>query len=114
PGIVRTLHGFALKHLDLLGTDRAYLDSNAGMNVARYVEHTALRATVQPLAKDLLDASKITGPTAGLWVAVATQADYYDRPDCSYYDICDLPARLTDAALPITHTCDATHAVRAQ
>lgn len=114
PGIARTLHGFALKHLDLLGTDRAYLDSNAGMNVARYVEHTALRATVQPLAKDLLDASKITGPTAGLWVAVATQADYYDRPDCSYYDICDLPARLTDAALPLTHTCDATHTVRAQ
>lgn len=114
PAIVRTLHGFALKHLDLLGTDRAYLDSNAGMNVARYVEHTALRATVQPLAKDLLNASKITGPTAALWVAVATQADYYDRPDCSYYDICDLPARLTDAALPLTHTCDATHTVRAQ
>ncbi|MGW3117645.1 collagenase [Streptomyces sp. NPDC001107] len=114
PGIARTLHGFALKHLDLLGTDRAYLDSNAGMNVARYVEHTALRATVQPLAKDLLNASKITGPTAGLWVAVATQADYYDRPDCSYYDICNLPARLTDAALPLTHTCDATHTVRAQ
>ncbi|MFF4503527.1 collagenase [Streptomyces sp. NPDC001401] len=114
PGVVRTLHAFALKHLDLLGTDRAYLDSNAGMNVARYVEHTALRATVQPLAKDLLNASEITGPTAGLWVAVATQADYYDRPNCSYYDICNLPARLTDAALPITHTCDAAHTVRAQ
>ncbi|MER6417923.1 collagenase [Streptomyces sp. NPDC001137] len=114
PGIARTLHGFALGHLDLLGTDRAYLDSNAGMNLARYVEHPALRATVQPLAKDLLNNSEITGPTAGLWVAVATQADYYDRPDCSYYDICDLTARLTDAALPVTHTCDATHTVRAQ
>lgn len=114
PGVARTLRGFALEHRDLLGTDRAYLDSNAGMNLARYVEHTALRGTVQPLAKDLLNASKITGPTAGLWVAVATQADYYDRPDCSYYDICELPARLTEAALPITHTCDATHTVRAQ
>ncbi|NUP44089.1 MAG: collagenase, partial [Streptomyces sp.] len=114
PGIARTLQGFALQHLDLLGTDRAYLDSNAGMNVARYVEHAALRPTVQPLAKDLLNASKITGPMAGLWVAVATQADYYDRPDCSYYDICGLSARLTDAALPLTHTCDATHTVRAQ
>jgi microbial collagenase len=114
PGVAQTLHGFALGHLDLLGTDRAYLDSNAGMNLARYVEHTAMRATVQPLTKDLLNASKITGRTAGLWVAVATQADYYDRPDCSYYDICDLPGRLTDAALPITHTCDATHTVRAQ
>lgn len=114
PGIARTLHAFALAHLDLLGTDRAYLDSNAGMNLARYVEHTTLRATVRPLAKDLLDASRITGPTAGLWVTVAAQADYYDRSDCSYYDICDLPGRLTDAALPITHTCDASHTVRAQ
>ncbi|MGW2566399.1 collagenase [Streptomyces sp. NPDC001537] len=114
PGIARTLHRFALGHLDLLGTDRAYLDSNAGMNLARYVEHASLRATVQPLARDLLDTSKITGPTAALWVAVATQADYYDRPDCSYYDICDLPARLIDAALPLTHSCDATHTVRAQ
>ncbi|MFI6559177.1 collagenase [Streptomyces sp. NPDC050534] len=114
PGVVQTLRAFALAHLDLLGTDRAYLDSNAGMNVARYVEHAALRDTVRPLAKDLLDASQITGPTAGLWVAVATQADAYDRADCAYYGICDLPARLTDAALPITHTCDATHTVRAQ
>jgi microbial collagenase len=114
PGVVRTLHTFALKHLDLLGTDRAYLDSNAGMNLARYVEHTALQATVRPLANDLLNASEITGPTAGLWIAVATQADYYDGPNCSYYDVCDLTGRLTRAALPITHTCDATHTIRTQ
>jgi microbial collagenase len=114
PSVVPTLRAFALRHLDLLGTDRAYLDSNAGMNVARYVEHAALRDTVRPLAKDLLDASEITGPTAGLWVAVATQADAYDRADCAYYGICDLPIRLTDAALPTTHTCDASRTVRAQ
>lgn len=114
PDIARTLESFALGHLDLLGTDRAYLDSNAGMNLARYVEHPALRPLVQPLAKELLDASRITGPTAGLWVAVASQADAYDHADCSSYDICDLPGRLTRAALPITHSCDAAHTVRAQ
>ncbi|WP_406327907.1 collagenase [Streptomyces sp. NBC_00203] len=114
PGIVRTLHTFALGHLDLLGTDRAYLDSNAGMNLARYVEHTALQAMVRPLTMDLLNASELTGPTAGLWIAVATQADYYDHLNCSYYDVCDLTGRLTRAALPITHTCDATHTVRTQ
>ncbi|MFC7258606.1 collagenase [Streptomyces lutosisoli] len=114
PGIVRTLHTFALGHLDLLGTDRGYLDSNAGMNLARYVEHTALQATVRPLTMDLLNASELTGPTAGLWIAVATQADYYDHLNCSYYDVCDLTGRLTRAALPITHTCDATHTVRTQ
>ncbi|MFE0513657.1 collagenase [Streptomyces sp. NPDC058964] len=114
PGIVDTLDTFALDHRDLLGTDRSYLDSNAGMNLARYVEHPALQALVRPLAKDLLDASAITGPTAGLWVAVATQADAYDRADCSYYGVCDLPGRLTRAVLPVTHACDAAHTIRAQ
>ncbi|MFE6944775.1 collagenase [Streptomyces chartreusis] len=114
PSVVRTLHTFALDHLDLLGTDRAYLTSNAGMNVARYVEHPALRSTVRPRARHLLDTTRITGPTAGLWVAVATQADSYDRANCAYYGICDLPGRLMRAALPTTHGCDATRTVRAQ
>ncbi|MGW3146072.1 collagenase [Streptomyces sp. NPDC001177] len=114
PSVVETLDTFAHEHLDLLGTDRAYLDSNAGMNLARYVEHPALQATARPLAKDLLDTSAITGPTAGLWVAVATQADYYDRANCSYYGVCDLPGQLTRAALPITHPCDSAHTIRAQ
>ncbi|MFF0730635.1 collagenase [Streptomyces chartreusis] len=114
PSVVRTLHTFALDHLDLLGTDRAYLTSNAGMNVARYVEHPDLRSTVRPRAKHLLDTSRITGPTAGLWVAVATQADSYDRANCAYYGVCDLTGRLMRAALPITHGCDATRTIRAQ
>ncbi|MGN9762051.1 collagenase [Streptomyces sp. SD31] len=114
PSIVRTLRRFALDHLDLLDTDRAYLASNAGMNLARYVEHPVLRPTVRPLARELLGASRITGPTAGLWVAVATQAEYYDGPNCSYYGVCDLAGQLTRAALPIAHSCDATHTIRAQ
>ncbi|WP_405577500.1 collagenase [Streptomyces sp. NBC_01092] len=112
--VVRTLHAFALDHLDLLGTDRAYLTSNAGMNVARYVEHPALRKTVRPLAKHLLDTTRITGPTAGLWVAVATQADSYDGANCTYYSVCDLAGQLTRAALPVTHDCNADRTIRAQ
>ncbi|MER6378470.1 collagenase [Streptomyces sp. NPDC001250] len=114
PSITDTLHEFALDHTDLLGTGNAFLDSNAGMNLARYVEHPELQATVKPLAKDLLDQSAITGPTAALWVAVATQANAYDGTDCGYYDVCDLPAKLTAAALPITHSCDADHTILAQ
>ncbi|MEU2060717.1 collagenase [Streptomyces sp. NPDC013455] len=114
PRIVDTLYGFALAHTDLLGTDLAFLDSNAGMNLARYVEHPRLRDTVRPLAKDLLDRTRITGPTAGLWVAVATQADYHDRANCAYYGVCDLPDKLTRAVLPVTHPCDTNVTVRAQ
>jgi microbial collagenase len=114
PAVLRTLQAFARGHLDLLGTDRAYLTSNAGMTLTRHVEHTALQSTVRPLAKDLLNASRITGRTAGLWVAVATQADSYDHANCSYYGVCDLTDQLTRAALPITHACDATHTIQAQ
>ncbi|WP_317441525.1 collagenase [Streptomyces collinus] len=114
PRIIDTLHDFALANTDQLGTSLAFLDSNAGMNVARYVEHPELRDTVQPLTKDLLDATAMTGPTAGLWVAVATQANHYDAANCSYYGVCDLPGKLTEAVLPTVHRCDANITVRAQ
>ncbi|MFF4739753.1 collagenase [Streptomyces sp. NPDC001262] len=114
PSIVDTLKTFAVNHLGLLGTDRSYLDSNAGMNVARYLEHPALRDKVRPLAKQLLDAAKITGPTAPLWVTVASQADYYDQTNCGYFGTCNLPDRLTKAALPVTHSCDSAHTISAQ
>ncbi|WP_030410862.1 collagenase [Streptomyces sp. NRRL S-1448] len=114
PSIIDTLNKFALAHVDLLGTDRSYLDSNAGMNVARYVEHQALRDKVRPLMKGLLNASKITGPTAPLWVTVASQADAYDKDNCSYFGVCELSDQLTKAALPVTHECDATHTIKTQ
>ncbi|MYX97842.1 collagenase [Streptomyces sp. SID486] len=114
PRVIDTLYDFALANTDQLGTGLAFLDSNAGMNVARYLEHPELRDIVQPLTKDLLDATGITGPTAGLWVAVATQAAYYAAVDCAYYDVCDLPQKLDRAVLPVTHRCDANVTVRAQ
>ncbi|MFF9001250.1 collagenase [Streptomyces achromogenes] len=114
PRIVDTLYDFALAHTDRLGTALAFLDSNAGMNLARYVEHPELRDTVQPLAADLLDRTAMTGPTAALWVAVATQAAAYDGANCGYYDVCDLPGKLDKAVLPVTHHCDANITVRAQ
>ncbi|MFJ9615122.1 collagenase [Streptomyces noursei] len=114
PSIVDTLDSFARDHLDLLGTDKSYLDSNAGMNVGRYVEHQPLQDKVRPLMKGLLDASKITGPTAPLWVTVASQADAYDKGNCSYYGVCNLADQLTKAALPVDHSCDQTHTIKAQ
>ncbi|MFG2859259.1 collagenase [Streptomyces sioyaensis] len=114
PSIIDTLDSFARDHLDLLGTDKSYLDSNAGMNVGRYVEHAALRDKVRPLMKGLLDASKITGKTAPLWVTVASQADSYDKDNCSYFGVCGLADQLTKAALPVSHNCDETHTIKAQ
>ncbi|MEU7640672.1 MULTISPECIES: collagenase [unclassified Streptomyces] len=114
PSIIDTLNKFALDHMGMLGKENSYLDSNAGMNVARYVEHQELRDKVKPLMKGLLDASKITGPTASLWVTVASNAAAYDKDNCSFYGVCNLPDQLTKAALPVDHSCDATHTIKAQ
>ncbi|MGW2254210.1 collagenase [Kitasatospora sp. NPDC001660] len=114
PSIIDTLDAFALNHRDLLGTANAFLDANAGLETARFIEHPALQAKVRPLAKGLLDASSITGPTAPLWVGVANLAATYDQSQCSYYGVCNLPQQLTAAALPVSDTCDATHTIRAQ
>ncbi|WP_225810772.1 collagenase [Streptomyces spinosus] len=114
PRVTGTLYDFALANTDKLGTGLAFLDSNAGMNLARYTEHPGLRDTVRPLARDLLDRTAITGPTAALWVAVATQADHYDAAGCGYYDVCGLPEKLDKAVLPVTRHCDADVTLRAQ
>ncbi|GAA4043655.1 collagenase [Nonomuraea soli] len=110
--VLTTLRDFAVRHLNLLGTDSSFLPSNAGRELARFVQHSALRSTVRPMLTDLLQRTQITGPTAPLWVGVAEMAAYYD--DCAYYGLCDLATRLTAAALPITHTCGATLKIRAQ
>ncbi|MEU6062638.1 collagenase [Streptomyces sp. NPDC047097] len=114
PGLVESLHSFAVRNRALLGTERSYLTANAGRELGRFLQHPALRPTVRPLAAGLLKASSITGPTAPLWVGVAEMADSYDRAACSSYGICDLQARLAAAVLPVTHSCGPGLTIRAQ
>ncbi|MFI0793500.1 collagenase [Micromonospora rubida] len=114
PSVLDTLYAFASGHRSQLGTDQGYLVSNAGRELARFLQHTALQAKARPLARGLLDLSAITGPTAALWVGVAEMTDYYDRANCAYYDTCNLQARLAAVVLPITYTCGTTIRLRAQ
>ncbi|MBO1413048.1 collagenase [Streptomyces sp. FH025] len=114
PSIIDTLNAFARNHRDLLGTDNAYLDANAGFEVARFLKYPAFQAKVRPLVKALLDTSSMTGPTAPLWVGTAARANFFDPDQCSYYGVCDLTNRLTKAALPISYTCDAGRTILAQ
>ncbi|GAA0208477.1 hypothetical protein GCM10010492_02600 [Saccharothrix mutabilis subsp. mutabilis] len=109
-----SLQGFAVRNAGLLGTDRSYLVSNAGGELGRFLRHETLRPDVRPRARDLLGRSTITGPTGALWVAVAAMADAYDKAQCAYYDVCDLPTKLADAILPINHSCGPTLRIRAQ
>ncbi len=108
PSIIDTLDAFALSHQSLLNGSGYYLDSNAGTEVARFLDTTALQAKVRPLARGLLAVSAITGTTAPLWVGVGGMADTFDRPQCSFYGTCGYAAQLTAASLPTTYPCGAT------
>ncbi|WP_242608556.1 collagenase [Actinomadura formosensis] len=114
PSVLTTLNNFATSHLSLLSTDRSYLASNAGRELARFLQHTALQSTVRPQAKGLLGQSAITGPTAPLWVGVAEMTDSYDKANCTYYDTCNLSQRLAASVLTINYTCSSSIKIRAQ
>ncbi|MGY4967318.1 collagenase [Streptomyces sp. 900105245] len=114
PRIIKDLYRFALANTQRLGTDLASLDTNAGRNLARYAGHAGLQATVRPLAKALLHKTAANGPTAGLWVAVASQVASYDGENCAYYNICDLARKVTDSILPASRQCDQEVTIRAQ
>ncbi|MFE4384890.1 M9 family metallopeptidase [Streptomyces cyaneofuscatus] len=109
-----TVHSFASRNLALLATDHAFLVTNAGRELARFLSYEALRAGVRPQVKGLLDRTSITGATAPLWVGLAESANYYDPGNCAYFATCDLPARLDRAALPVRHDCSGSLRIRAQ
>lgn len=114
PSLLDSLAGFARAHIDLLGTDRSYLTSNAGRELARFLQEEPLRPKARPLVVDLLGRSSLTGPTAPLWVGLAEMTDYYDRANCGTYNTCDLAARIKSAVLPVAYTCSASIRILAQ
>ncbi|WP_406090976.1 M9 family metallopeptidase [Streptomyces sp. NBC_01013] len=114
PSLLDSLAGFARDHLALLGTDHAYLTSNAGRELGRFLQEEPLRPKARPLVIDLLGRSSLTGPTAPLWVGLAEMTDYYDRANCTAYHTCDLAARIKSAVLPVQYTCSESIRVLAQ
>ncbi|MFJ4900703.1 M9 family metallopeptidase [Streptomyces sp. NPDC088727] len=105
PSLLDSLAGFARDHLNLLGTDKSFLTSNAGRELARFLQEESLRPKARPLVTDLLGRTSMTGTTAPLWVGLAEMTDYYDAANCSAYGTCDLSARLKSAVLPVNYTC---------
>lgn len=112
--LIDTLHSFALSHTDQLGGDNTFMDSDAGQDLAAYVQFPALQSTVRPMMLELLNDSQMTGSTAALWVAVAEQTNYFDNANCSYYGTCDVAAQLTSAVLPTKDICTSTITITAQ
>ncbi|MER8184954.1 collagenase [Kitasatospora sp. NPDC094015] len=107
PAIVGVLGKFALDHQDLLGGPNAFLDTNAGNDLARMAgDGATVEAVAKPLVKQILDATQILGRTGPLYVHTAYQANAYDPGQCSYYKTCDLTAKLTATVLPNQLVCD--------
>lgn len=115
PSIVDTLYNFANRNWSLLGTSNDYLVSNAAREAGRFLQYTgATKSLATSRAKALADRSAITGTTAPVWIGVADMVDYYDKANCSYYNMCDVQNRVKAAVLPIRHVCSATLTLVAQ
>ncbi|MER6945468.1 M9 family metallopeptidase [Nonomuraea sp. NPDC000554] len=112
--VLDSLQSFAAKHLDLLGTDSAFLTVNAGRELGRFLQHASLLPKVKPQVVSLLGKTSITGETARLWVGLAEMADAYDKAACADYGTCDLQKRVKEAVLPVSHTCGPTLRIVAQ
>ncbi|MEV6974727.1 collagenase [Kitasatospora sp. NPDC093806] len=107
PALVNSLADFAIKHRDLLGGSNAVLDTNAGNDLARFAGTSpAAEALAKPLVKKVLDSAPLLTSFGSLYVYTAVQASYYNSGQCSYYGICDLPAKLTSVVLPNQLVCD--------
>nr|WP_225838179.1 M9 family metallopeptidase [Streptomyces sp. NK08204] len=114
PSLIDALYSFAASHLSLLGTDKAYLTSNAGRELGRFLQDSTLLPKVRPLAAGLLNSSSITGTTAPLWVGVAGMTDSYDKANCSYYGTCNLQSQLASSVLTVTYPCSSSITIKAQ
>ncbi|WP_405005027.1 collagenase [Kitasatospora purpeofusca] len=107
PGLVTSLADFAIKHRDLLSGPHSVLDTNAGNDLARFAGTSpAAEAVAKPLVKKVLDSAPLLTPFGSLYVYTAVQAAYYNNGQCSYYGICNLPAKLTSVVLPNQLVCD--------
>ncbi|MFJ1752593.1 M9 family metallopeptidase [Kitasatospora sp. NPDC088134] len=114
PSVLDALQSFASRNNAMLGGDNGYLVSNAGREMARFLQYPALQAKLRPMVKGLLDQSSITGRTAALWVGLAEMTDGYDKANCAYYGTCDLANRLKAAVLTVNYTCSPSIRIVAQ
>ena len=100
-----------------VGSGREYLLSNAGAELARFLQYPEpFAASVRPHVKGVLDQFGLSGAGAGIYVRTADITDYYDHAHCAYYGLCTFRADLEAAVLPGAHArdCSATLRVRSQ
>ncbi len=114
--LIDALYNFYNRWTSLLGTDNEYLVTNAAREVGRFLQYSGtVKSKTQPLVRQAINQSNITGSTAPIWVGLSDMVDYYDKANCNYYgNVCDYKARINNEVLVVSHTCSNTLKVRAQ
>lgn len=98
----------------LLPTAAAYELTDAANEAFRFMQYSALKATVKPMVQATLASSTMTGADSGLWLAAASAVKYYDNANCAQYGTCDYEKKLADVVLKNSYTCSPSLRIRAQ
>ena len=112
--ILDALNNFQLNHRDLLGTDAEYVLQNAVNEMARLYHVDELFPRVKSLVRAVISSTSKDNETKSLWIKAASMADYYDRADCGYYDICGFAYTLEAETLTFNYKCSDSLKIRAQ
>ncbi|WP_394201398.1 collagenase [Shewanella waksmanii] len=112
--ILDSLNNFQLANRHLVGTDAEYVLTNAVREMSRLYYIPEMKARVTNLVKAVLDSSSKNDSSKVVWMAAASMADYYDRANCNYYDICGFKAQLEAETLAFNWQCSNTLTIRAQ
>lgn len=112
--ILDSLNNFQIQNRHLVGTDAEYVLTNAVREMSRLYHIPEMKSRVTTLVKAVLDSSNKNDASKVVWMAAAGMADYYDRGNCNYYDICGFKAQLEAETLAFNWQCSDTLSMRAQ
>ncbi|MBW8183232.1 M9 family metallopeptidase [Shewanella nanhaiensis] len=112
--ILDSLNNFQLNNRHLVGSNAEYVLLNAIREMSRLYHIPQMKSRVTTLVKAVLDSSSKNDESKVIWLAAAEMADYYDRANCNYYDICGFKAQLEADTLSFNWQCSDTLMMRAQ
>ena len=112
--ILTALNNFQSTKRHLIGSSADYVLANATRELSRLYHIPEMTAKVKVLVKGMLDTTSKNDETKAIWIGVASMADYYDRADCGYYDICGFAFTLEQETLTFNYKCSDSLKIRAQ
>ena len=116
-GIIDTLSDFVYDNQADLGGEWAFLLSNAGGELARFLMYGgALHSDLHPLVLAILQDFPLNTPGGGLHARVGSVAEYYDPAHCAVFGLCNFYEDLEAQILPQANAmeCSETLRVRSQ